>query len=83
MIGILSQTIQFPGFASHSTYISATYVRFLESSGARIIPILATECDEEVIRKIDMVNGVIFPGGKGDYKRVGRLILSKAMESND
>ena len=50
----------------------ATYVRFLEGSGARVIPILMSDDEDTVAQKLRMVNGVYIPGGAGDYDRVGR-----------
>ena len=61
----------------------AAYVRYLEGSGARVLPILMNDDDETVLEKLSMVNGVLIPGGAGDYKHVGKLILEKAMEMND
>ena len=61
----------------------AAYVRYLEASGARVLPILMNDDEETVLSKLSMVNGVLIPGGAGDYRHVGKIILDKAIEYND
>ncbi|KAL9646878.1 hypothetical protein ABK040_013738 [Willaertia magna] len=44
-------------------YLAASYVKFLESAGARVVPI-EYDLPESELRKIfESVNGVLFPGG--------------------
>jgi len=88
VIGILSQTIFKPkrdkyGIANYTSYIMAAYVRFLEGSGARVVPLLMNEAEEVTLKKMEMINGVLIPGGGGNYDRIGKLVLKKAMEIND
>lgn len=49
--------------ASH--YIASSYVKFLEMSGARVVPILSNSTQAEVDQLLGWVNGVLFTGG--DY----------------
>ena len=69
VIGILTQTLE-PGMEgeiqAHS-YIMAAYVRYIESFGARVVPILTNESNDETLIKLKGLNGVLFPGGGGDY----------------
>ena len=44
----------------------AAYVKFIESFGARVVPIVPTETEEETIQKMQSLNGVLIPGG-GPY----------------
>lgn len=48
-----------------------------------MIPILMNDDEETVLEKLSMVNGALIPGGAGDYRRVGKIILDKALEFND
>lgn len=44
-------------------------MRFLENSGARVVPLLYGEDWNETLDKLDHLNGVFYCGGeaKGDY----------------
>ena len=57
------------------------YVEFLEGSGARVIPILETETDQETLEKLEHIDGVLFPGGYGDdmFKAKSRYVWEKAI----
>ena len=58
----------------------AAYVRFLQAAGARVIPILYNEPMSQLLDKLKRVNGVLFPGGGGEYIDVAKLILDYAMD---
>lgn len=45
------------------TYIAASYVKFLESAGARVVPILHTSSPERIDTLFSRINGVLIPGG--------------------
>lgn len=38
---------------------------------------------ETTLAKLDHINGVLYPGGGGDYLEVGRQVLHNIMERND
>ena len=50
-------------YGKYKSYIREDGVHLLEASGARVIPILDTESDEETLRKMSLINGVLMPGG--------------------
>lgn len=82
VIGILSQTIDFDipakladKFKGVTSYISASYVKYLQASGARIIPIISLEDEISVTQKVMKLNGIFFPGGEGDYDDNGKLVM--------
>jgi len=86
VIGILSQSITFGKDTyqkNYKSYIMAAYVRFMEGSGARVVPILMNDSKETVLKKLSQVNGVLFPGGHGKYKKVLRIIMKEAIAKND
>ena len=43
-------------------YFPASYVKWIESGGGRVIPIMSDAKHEEVRDLLSMVNGVLFPG---------------------
>eukprot|EP00258_Populus_trichocarpa_P033445 XP_024449464.1 gamma-glutamyl hydrolase 2 isoform X2 [Populus trichocarpa] len=49
--------------ATNASYIAASYVKFVESAGARIIPLIYNEPREILFEKLNLVNGVLFTGG--------------------
>ncbi|KAF7822610.1 gamma-glutamyl hydrolase 2-like [Senna tora] len=74
--------------APNTSYIAASYVKFVESAGARVIPLIYTESQEKLLKKLDLVNGVLFTGGSDNsgsglyFETVGR-IFKKVLEKND
>ncbi|GAB4816247.1 hypothetical protein N2152v2_003293 [Parachlorella kessleri] len=66
IIGVLSQPGD-PAPKGHS-YIAASYVKFLESAGARVVPVLPDMPRDEVKRLFESVNGFLIPGGAQDLR---------------
>ena len=66
IIAILSEEIAHglvpPRFKGLS-YIAASYVKFIESAGARVVPVTTTMSSQEIEDIFYSVNGVLFPGG--------------------
>ena len=88
VIGILSQTLEDsmaadPRYEGYTSYISSTYVRWIESAGARVVPITSEESLESVADKLSKLNGVVLPGGGGDYNTTAEFIFNKVKEYND
>ena len=89
IIGVIMQSIKGMGF--HSTkpnYIAASYIKYLESSGARVVPIWNDLTYEETEELFYSINGVLIPGGNVDcessgFARVGKTILDLAKKSFD
>ncbi|XP_059662747.1 gamma-glutamyl hydrolase 2-like isoform X2 [Cornus florida] len=48
---------------TNASYIAASYVKFVESAGARVIPLIYNEPPEILYNKLNLVNGVLFTGG--------------------
>ena len=49
------------------SYIGSSYVKWLESGGARVIPIPLSMSEPDVYSLIDSLNGVLFTGGAADF----------------
>lgn len=48
-----------------------------------MVPFICNDTDEVTLDKLSKVNGVLYPGGGGDYDRIGKLILEHAKKMND
>nr|KAJ0197480.1 hypothetical protein LSAT_V11C700382170 [Lactuca sativa] len=80
--------------ATNASYIAASYVKFVESAGARVIPLIYNEPSEVLqsitcsiaLQKLNLVNGVIFTGGwakTGLYLDVVDRIFKQVLKKND
>jgi len=84
VIGILSQPND-----SHTQYIAASYVKYLEAAGARVVPIFYNNSVADITALVNSINGVLFPGGGSDLSdgtlihRAGQTIFKRAIEIND
>jgi gamma-glutamyl hydrolase len=78
VVGILSQ----PYDGGDFFYIAASYVKWLESSGARSIPI-PYDADEDLVSEIvSQINGVLFPGGAANLPSAAKYIWKLAIQRN-
>ncbi|KAL0406718.1 UNVERIFIED_CONTAM: Gamma-glutamyl hydrolase 2 [Sesamum latifolium] len=71
---------------TNASYIAASYVKFVESAGARVIPLIYNEPPEILNEKLNLVNGVIFTGGwakNGLYFEVVESIFKNILRKND
>ena len=53
------------------SYIAASYVKFIEASGARVVPIPSHLSQDKVEEIFNGVNGVLFPGGGINWNTSG------------
>ncbi|XP_042868774.1 gamma-glutamyl hydrolase-like [Penaeus japonicus] len=93
VIGILSQELS-RGMRlalsdhNYTSYIAASYVKFFEGAGARVVPILINQDDDYYRNIMRSINGLVFPGGsasitpKSGYGRAGRLLYDLLLESS-
>jgi len=65
VIGIFDQPLS--GFTGPS-YIAASYVKYLESSGARVVPLHYRSSPAELQSLVSRLNGVLFTGGGTDLR---------------
>ncbi|KAG4161159.1 hypothetical protein ERO13_D01G041000v2 [Gossypium hirsutum] len=71
---------------TNASYIAASYVKFVEAAGARVIPLIYNEPEEILFQKLELVNGVLFTGGwskYGLYYDIAKMIFKKVIEKND
>ncbi|KAJ6621049.1 Gamma-glutamyl hydrolase A, partial [Pseudolycoriella hygida] len=93
IIGILTQEISYhlnskwPG--EFKSYIAASYVKFVEGGGGRVVPIWIDRPKSFYENIMSKLNGVLFPGGAtwfnqtNGYSEAGRYIYDIAKEMND
>merc|ERR1711879_564636 len=92
--GVLTQPVdteeRFMTFTKeYSEYIPASFVRWLESGGARVIAIHYDTDEAELRHLFDSVNGVLLTGGEildvanSTYGKTARKLFQWAMESYD
>ncbi|XP_034036361.1 gamma-glutamyl hydrolase [Thalassophryne amazonica] len=86
VIGILSQEVYKPT-QSGSAFIAASYVKFLESAGARVVPVMINRTMEEYKTLFNSINGILFPGGansivSSSYAKTARIFYDLAIEAN-
>ncbi|KAF6173351.1 hypothetical protein GIB67_027046 [Kingdonia uniflora] len=71
---------------TNTSYIAASYVKFVESAGARVIPLIYNEPLEILEEKLSLVNGVLFTGGwakTGLYFDTVQMIFERVMARNE
>jgi gamma-glutamyl-gamma-aminobutyrate hydrolase PuuD len=49
------------------TFISASYIKFIQMSGAQVVPIFAYSNQSEIAALLPKLNGVLIPGGDLDF----------------
>jgi len=100
IIGIVTQWYRdgmfgdLPEAETHSSYLAASYVKWIEAAGARVVPVIAavpsdsedlTEYFKEVFSG---VNGLLIPGGAtslshSGYSDASQAFFQMAKEAND
>jgi len=69
-----------------TSYIGASYVKFVEAGGARVIPLIYNEPEERILEKLSLVNGVLFTGGSeksGLYFETIKKVFQYVLDKND
>ncbi|WVZ99259.1 hypothetical protein U9M48_044587 [Paspalum notatum var. saurae] len=72
--------------ATATSYIGASYVKFVEAAGARVVPLVYNEPEERLLEKLSLVNGVLFTGGsekKGLYFETIKKVFQYVLDKND
>ena len=89
IIAVMAQSTKGESFEKFGqSYIAASYIKFLESSGARVVPIMNDLNEEDTEKLFYSVNGALFPGGSvnlitSGYARIGKQIFNLAKKSYD
>ena len=76
IVGILAQDLDDVvldsfGNIKYTSYIRAQYVKFIESGGARVVPVLINQSNDYYQMMFRSINGLIIPGGHIDFENSG------------
>jgi gamma-glutamyl hydrolase len=85
IIGIFSQpTSSTEGnCGGNCLYIAASYVKYIEASGGRVVPIDYYATSSELDALLPKLNGVLFPGGGSGFPSAAQHTFNKIKEFND
>ena len=85
IIGIFAQpTTSTQGDCKGScTYIAASYVKYIESAGGRVVPIDYYATNAELDALLPSLNGVLFPGGGSAFPSSAQYTFNKVKMFND
>ncbi|XP_075725059.1 gamma-glutamyl hydrolase [Rhipicephalus microplus] len=90
IIGIVAQGLDSRTFNLNgtSTYIAASYVKYIEASGGRVVPIFVNQTNDYYKKLFNSINGVLLPGGGADlnksgYLKAAKIIFDLAIEANN
>jgi len=84
IIGLFSQ----PSSSSNAacggkcTYIAASYVKYLESAGARVVPVDYYASNATLDHLFSSLNGFFFPGGSAGFPAQAQYIFDKTVAAN-
>jgi gamma-glutamyl hydrolase len=48
------------------TYIAASYIKYLDMSGAQVVPVFYNTTEDNLLKLLSQINGVLFPGGDAE-----------------
>ncbi|XP_067888752.1 gamma-glutamyl hydrolase-like [Heterodontus francisci] len=86
IIGVLAQKTD-DIFQFGNSYIAASYVKFLESAGARVVPISIKLTEAEYKKLFHSINGVLFPGvahlQTSKFAEVSAIFYNLALKAKD
>ncbi|KAL5018134.1 hypothetical protein ScPMuIL_003856 [Solemya velum] len=87
IVGVLLQETSNPSLHG-DTYVPTPYIKYLESAGARVVPVRVKKPYSYYKRLFSQINGVLFPGGGDDLIRsemakTAKIIYKLAIKAND
>ncbi|XP_069555464.1 gamma-glutamyl hydrolase [Brachyistius frenatus] len=89
VIGVLTQLVSDEAMKPFGrTYIPASYVKYMESGGSRVMPIRLTLSTVEYENIFKKINGLLLIGGAvdleiSDFARVAKIFYKLALVAND
>lgn len=86
IIGILSQPAPSTWLKpNRTTYIAASYVKYIEATGAQVVPIRMYQSIDYYLHLFNSLNGVLFPGGDSsdEYLYVAKLFYIWSLKEFD
>jgi gamma-glutamyl hydrolase len=70
-----------------SSFINSDYVKWLEASGARVVPVHYNASHQDLLSLFSHINGLVYPGGddilnRTQYYYAAKLLFDAAVEAN-
>lgn len=78
IIGVFAHPV-----TKHGEYIAASYVKWVEMGGGRVVPIPYTAPKEYLQELVPQLNGLLFPGGAATVNDRAEYLYKLALELND
>lgn len=79
IIGIMTQAITDDKQLQYgNSYLAANYVQYLESAGARVVPVLVNQTDQYYTMMYESLNGILFTGGSAEEEVLLETGLGRA-----
>lgn len=66
VIGVLTQPVESSLAAFGDSYIAASYIKYVESGGARAVPVFHNGSAAYLASVYEQIDGILFPGGGAD-----------------
>lgn len=63
-------------------YVAASYVKYLESAGARVVPVSYYASNSEIDDLFSKVNGFFFPGGSSSFTNAAQRVYDNTVAAN-
>jgi len=84
IIGLFAQpsTDSISNCGGNCQYIAASYVKFLESAGARVVPIDYYANSTVLDGHLSSLNGIVFPGGSSSFPTAAQYVFDKVVALN-
>jgi len=88
IIGILTQPVDDVLQPYGNSYIAASYVKYIESGGGRVVPVFHDSSTDQLDFIFNSINGLLFPGGGADLQnttlyQTASYLYKKALAAND
>lgn len=78
IIGVFAHPI-----SAHGEYIAASYVKWVESAGGRVVPIPYNAPEPYLKSLLPQLNGLLFPGGAATVNDKAQFLYDQAVQLND
>jgi gamma-glutamyl hydrolase len=62
-------------------YIAASYVKWIELAGGRVVPIPYNGTNDEMDKIFNNINGLLLPGGGAEVSAGATYIVKKAIQA--
>jgi gamma-glutamyl hydrolase len=85
IIGIFAQPCNdsHPACGGDCQYIAASYVKYIESAGARVVPVSYNANKSQLEFLFASLNGFLFPGGASNFPESAQYIFDLTVAAND